>query len=94
MYLASQKFGRKEKNGTWLLLACLSSDLFCGGGQMILQGRKYQHGTTEVVALESADTGRVKVAPIVPPFLGMSYLARVGSLKPLPQKYLQGGLPG
>ena len=56
---------------------------------MIQQGRKYKHGTVEVIALESSGTGHVKVAPIVPPFLGMSYLARVDSLKKMPQKYLQ-----
>lgn len=59
---------------------------------MIRQGRKYKHGTIEVIALESADTGHVKVAPIVPPFLGMPYLTRVDSLKKLPQKYLQGAV--
>jgi len=60
---------------------------------MIRQGRKYQHGNIEVIALESADKGHVKVAPIQWPFLGMSYLTKVDSLKKLPQKYLQGGLP-
>jgi len=59
---------------------------------MIRQGRKYQHGTIEVIALESANTGHVKVAPIQWPFLGMSYLTRVDSLKKLPQKYLQGAV--
>ncbi len=59
---------------------------------MIQQGRKYKHGTVEVIDLESSDTGHVKVAPIVPPFLGMSYLARVDSLKKMPQKYLQGAV--
>lgn len=57
---------------------------------MIRQGRKYQHGTIEVIALESANTGHVKVAPIQWPFLGMSY--RVDSLKKMPQKYLQGAV--
>ena len=59
---------------------------------MIRQGRKYQHENKEVIALESADSGDVKVAPIVPPFLGMPYLARVDSLKKMPQKYLQGAI--
>ena len=59
---------------------------------MIQQGRKYKHGTVEVIALEASDTGRVKVDPIVPPFLGMPYLARVDSLKKMPQKYLQGAV--
>lgn len=59
---------------------------------MIQQGRKYKHGAVEVIALESSDKGHVKVAPISPPFLGMSYLARVDSLKKMPQKYLQGAV--
>ena len=59
---------------------------------MIQQGRKYKHGTVEVIALESSDAGRVKVAPIVPPFLGTPYLARADSLKKMPQKYLQGAV--
>lgn len=59
---------------------------------MIQQGRKYKHGAVEVIALESSDKGHVKVAPIAQPFLGMSYLARVDSLKKMPQKYLQGAV--
>ena len=59
---------------------------------MIQQGRKYKHGTVEVIALEPSDTGHVKVAPIVPPFLGTPYLARADSLKKMPQKYLQGAV--
>lgn len=59
---------------------------------MIQQGRKYKHGTVEVIALESSNTGHVKVAPIVPPFLGTPYLARADSLKKMPQKYLQGAV--
>lgn len=59
---------------------------------MIQQGRKYKHGAVEVIALESSDKGHVKVATIAPPFLGMSYLARVDSLKKMPQKYLQGAV--
>ena len=59
---------------------------------MIQQGRKYKHGTVEVIAIESSDTGHVKVAPIQWPFLGMSYLTRVDSLKKMPQKYLQGAV--
>jgi len=60
---------------------------------MIRQGRKYQHENKEVIALESADSGDVKVAPIQWPFLGMSYLTRVDSLKKMPQKYLQWAVP-
>ena len=59
---------------------------------MIHQGRKYKHGAVAVIALESTDTGHVKVAPIQWPFLGMSYLTRVDSLKKMPQKYLQGAI--
>ena len=59
---------------------------------MIQQGRKYKHGAVEVIALESSDTGHVKVDPIVPPFLGTPYLARADSLKKMPQKYLQGAV--
>lgn len=59
---------------------------------MIQQGRKYKHGTVEVIAPESSNTGHVKVAPIVPPFLGTPYLARADSLKKMPQKYLQGAV--
>lgn len=59
---------------------------------MIQQGRKCKHGTVEVIALESSNTGHVKVAPIVPPFLGTPYLARADPLKKMPQKYLQGAV--
>lgn len=57
---------------------------------MIHQGHKYKLGAQNVIALESADKGHVKVAEIVLPWLGQSKLVRVDSLKPMPMKYFGG----
>ena len=57
---------------------------------MIHQGHRYTHGTTSVIALESAKAGHVKVAEIVPPWLGKPMLVRVQSLKPESMKYYGG----
>ena len=58
---------------------------------MIHQGHRYKLGQSSVIALESADTGHVRVAEIVPPWLGRPMLARVDSLKAEGMKYFQGG---
>ena len=57
---------------------------------MIHQGHRYTHGTTSVIALESAKAGHVKVAEIVLPWIGQSKLVRVDSLKPEGMKYFGG----
>ena len=60
------------------------------------QGHKYAHGTTQVLALQSAEVGMVRVADVdeTQPYpLGRAYCVQIADLKRLPMRYYHGQVP-
>lgn len=63
------------------------------GGSRAIQGHRYLHGETSVLALESGTS--VQVAELVPnqPWLGRTYQARADWLVPQRMAYFHGEVP-
>ena len=57
------------------------------------QGRLYQYGSHQVIAMTSGETVRVRELVPDDPWLGQAWNVPADELKPLPMKYYGGQVP-